>query len=82
MPPQLHSQNQSCPRVLQGDLGSLSPSLREFIESSMSLCQPDALHICDGSEEENNAILDHLQEQGMIEKLTKYENWYEDCRTN
>ncbi|KAL7891099.1 hypothetical protein AOLI_G00005750 [Acnodon oligacanthus] len=40
----------------------------------MSLCQPDALHICDGSEEENNTILDHLQEQGVIKKLTKYEN--------
>ncbi|XP_017568351.1 phosphoenolpyruvate carboxykinase, cytosolic [GTP] [Pygocentrus nattereri] len=74
MPPQLHSQNQSCPRVLQGDLGSLSPSLREFIESSLSLCQPDALHICDGSEEENSALLDHLQEQGVIKKLKKYEN--------
>ncbi|XP_007244225.3 phosphoenolpyruvate carboxykinase, cytosolic [GTP] [Astyanax mexicanus] len=74
MPPQLQSQNQSCPRVLQGDLNSLSPALREFIESSMTLCQPDALHICDGSEEENKAILAHLQEQGMIKRLTKYEN--------
>ncbi|KAI4886615.1 hypothetical protein NFI96_012737, partial [Prochilodus magdalenae] len=74
MPPQLQSQKQSCPRVLQGDLGSLSPALRDFIESSMTLCQPDALHICDGSEMENNAILDNLKEQGMIKKLTKYEN--------
>ncbi|XP_076869818.1 phosphoenolpyruvate carboxykinase, cytosolic [GTP] isoform X1 [Brachyhypopomus gauderio] len=74
MPPQHQSQNKLYPQVLQGDMGSLSPALREFIESSMSLCQPDSLHICDGSEEENNAILAQLQDQGMIKKLTKYEN--------
>lgn len=76
MPPQLLSQNQAEPRVLQGDLASLSPALREFIESSVALCQPDALHICDGSNEENSAILAQLEEQGMIKRLPKYENWY------
>ncbi|KAG7478225.1 hypothetical protein MATL_G00078380 [Megalops atlanticus] len=74
MPPQLPSQNQASPHVVHGDLASLSPALREFIESSMSLCQPDALHICDGSEEENSAILALLEEQGMIKRLPKYEN--------
>jgi len=74
MPPQLQSQNQGGLRVVQGDLGSLSPSVRDFVEANVVLCQPDALHICDGSEEENRAILAQLEEQGMIKKLRKYEN--------
>ncbi|KAF3856827.1 hypothetical protein F7725_017550 [Dissostichus mawsoni] len=74
MPPQLSSQNQSSPRVLQGDLSALSPALKEFVDLNVTLCQPDALHICDGSEEENRAILTQLEEQGLIKKLRKYEN--------
>lgn len=76
MPPQLHSLSQSGVRVLQGDLAALSPALREFIESSATLCQPQALHICDGSEDESTAILAHLEQQGMIKRLPKYQNWY------
>ncbi|ROK31088.1 Phosphoenolpyruvate carboxykinase, cytosolic [GTP] [Anabarilius grahami] len=74
MPPQLQSQNRPAARVLQGDLASLSPALREFIENSVNLCQPDALHICDGSDEENRAVLSLLEEQGVIKKLHKYNN--------
>ena len=69
MPPQLPSQNQSSPRVLQGDLSALSPALKEFVDLNVTLCQPDALHICDGSEEENRAVLTQLEEQGLIKKL-------------
>lgn len=75
MPPQIQSQNQSGPRILQGDLNTLSPAVREFVEANVTLCQPDSVHICDGSDEENLAILTQLEEQGMIKKLTKYENW-------
>ncbi|XP_006639722.2 phosphoenolpyruvate carboxykinase, cytosolic [GTP] [Lepisosteus oculatus] len=74
MPPQVHNQALSAPRVLQGDLAALGPALREFVESSASLCQPDSLHICDGSEEENLRVLTLLEEQGMIKRLHKYEN--------
>lgn len=74
MPPQLQSQNQSSARVLQGDLASLSASLQEFIQNSVKLCQPDALHICDGSEEENRSVLRLLEEQGVIKRLRKYNN--------
>ena len=75
MAPQLPSQNRAGPRVLQGDLSELSPAVRDFVEANVKLCKPDALHICDGSEEENQSVLAQLQEQGMIKKLTKYENW-------
>lgn len=61
-------------KVIQGDLESLPPQVREFIESNDKLCQPESIHICDGSEEENKKILDIMVEQGMIKKLSKYEN--------
>ncbi|XP_056363301.1 phosphoenolpyruvate carboxykinase, cytosolic [GTP] isoform X2 [Oenanthe melanoleuca] len=62
------------PKVVQGDLESLSPEARDFIETNAKLCQPECIHICDGSEEENKKLLDIMVEQGMIKKLNKYEN--------
>lgn len=75
MPPQIQSQDQNGLRILHGDLSTLSPAIREFVDTNVTLCQPDSLHICDGSDEENRTILAQLEEQGMIKKLTKYENW-------
>ncbi|XP_005147610.1 phosphoenolpyruvate carboxykinase, cytosolic [GTP] [Melopsittacus undulatus] len=74
MPPQLKAEVNVMPRVVQGDLESLPPEARDFIESNAKLCQPESIHICDGSEEENKKILDIMVEQGMIKKLSKYEN--------
>lgn len=76
MPPQLESQDQNGPRILQGNISALAPAVREFVETNVVLCQPESLHICDGSDEENRAILTQLEEQGMIKKLTKYDNWW------
>ncbi|XP_077459615.1 phosphoenolpyruvate carboxykinase, cytosolic [GTP] [Stigmatopora argus] len=74
MPPELQSSKQGGPRVLQGELNSLSPAVRDFVEANVALCQPDALHICDGSDEENRAVLAQLEEQGSVKKLPKYHN--------
>ncbi|NXT66664.1 PCKGC protein, partial [Chaetops frenatus] len=74
MPPQLKAEMKVMPKVVQGDLESLSPEARDFIETNAKLCQPECIHICDGSEEENKKILDIMVEQGMIKKLNKYEN--------
>ncbi|NXO21494.1 PCKGC protein, partial [Cisticola juncidis] len=74
MPPQLKAEMNVLPKVVQGDLESLSPEAREFIETNAKLCQPECIHICDGSEEENKKLLDIMVEQGMIKKLNKYEN--------
>ncbi|NWT69720.1 PCKGC protein, partial [Prunella fulvescens] len=74
MPPQLKADMNVMPKVVQGDLESLSPEARDFIETNAKLCQPECIHICDGSEEENKKILDIMVEQGMIKKLNKYEN--------
>ncbi|XP_018772941.2 phosphoenolpyruvate carboxykinase, cytosolic [GTP] [Serinus canaria] len=74
MPPQLKANMNVMPKVVQGDWESLSPEARDFIETNAKLCQPECIHICNGSEEENKKILDIMVEQGMIKKLNKYEN--------
>ncbi|NWR14069.1 PCKGC protein, partial [Emberiza fucata] len=74
MPPQLKADMNVMPKVVQGDWESLSPEVRDFIETNAKLCQPECIHICDGSEEENKKLLDIMVEQGMIKKLNKYEN--------
>lgn len=76
MPPQLKAEVNIMPRVVQGNLQSLPPAVRDFIQSNAKLCQPESIHICDGSEEENKRLLDVMVEQGMIKKLSKYENWW------
>lgn len=67
--------------VVNGDPTRLTPKVRAFVEESVSLCQPDKIHICDGSENENSTLLKLLQDQGTITPLPKYENcWL--ARTN
>lgn len=61
-------------RVLSGDMGGLPAAVRDFVERSAYLCQPESIHICDGTEAENTAILALLEEQGLIRKLPKYKN--------
>ena len=56
-------------------LSDLSPSIQKFINEQAKTCQPDKIHICDGSEEENHAIIQQLLEDGRLVQLTKYENW-------
>lgn len=75
MPPQLKTQLNITSKVVKGDLESLNEDVRGFIESNAKLCQPDSIHICDGSEGENKKILALMEEQGMVKKLSKYENW-------
>ncbi|XP_033009506.1 phosphoenolpyruvate carboxykinase, cytosolic [GTP] [Lacerta agilis] len=81
MPSQLQAQRRATPKFVQGDPKSLAPDVRDFVESNTELCQPEAVHICNGSEHENKRILELMVEEGMIKKLGKYENcWL--ARTN
>ncbi|XP_074838913.1 phosphoenolpyruvate carboxykinase [GTP], mitochondrial isoform X2 [Carettochelys insculpta] len=61
-------------RVPSGDLGRLAGRLRAFVEHGVQLCQPENVHVCDGSEAENGAILELLENQGVVKQLGKYEN--------
>ena len=75
MPPQLQNGLNFSAKVIQGTLDSLPQAVRTFVENSVKLCQPEHIHICDGSEEENQQLLEHMEGQGMIKRLRKLNNW-------
>ncbi|KAG9474657.1 phosphoenolpyruvate carboxykinase, cytosolic [GTP] [Eleutherodactylus coqui] len=60
--------------VTQGHLNSLGPDVVDFIVTNARICEPENIHICDGSEEENKKLLHQMEETGMIKRLHKYEN--------
>ena len=60
MPPQLHNGLDLSGKVIPGSLDSLPPAVRKFVEDNAQLCQPEYIHICDGSEEENGRLLAHM----------------------
>ncbi|XP_048205613.1 phosphoenolpyruvate carboxykinase, cytosolic [GTP] [Perognathus longimembris pacificus] len=74
MPPQLHNRADLSAKVVHGALDGLPRAVREFVESHGRLCEPDAIHICDGSEEENQRLLARMQEEGVLKKLRKLHN--------
>jgi len=64
-----------------GNVNSLTPAVKAFVEEGVTLCQPDRIHICDGSDIENKMLLKVLLDAGTIIPLPKYENcWL--ARTN
>ena len=57
------------------DRSSLSQKIQQYIREQEDVCKPDSVHVCDGSEAENKALLDKLIADGRIHKLEKYDNW-------
>ena len=57
------------------NLDHLALPLRDFIEEHRKVLQPQHVHVCDGSEEENQAIIKQLRDTGRLTKLEKYKNW-------
>jgi phosphoenolpyruvate carboxykinase (GTP) len=43
--------------------------LRSWVEEMIALCQPDSVHWCDGSQEENDALCDLMVENGTFIRL-------------
>ncbi len=62
-------------RVIYGDVANLPQTVRNYVEENARLCRPDTLHICDGSERENELLTYMLQKDGILKRLPKYENW-------
>ena len=56
-------------------LEHLALPLRDFIEEHRKMLHPQHVHVCDGSEEENQAIIKQLQDTGRLTKLEKYKDW-------
>lgn len=67
--------------IVNGDISTLPLKVKSFIEESVLLCQPDKVHICDGSEIENEILTKSLLEAGTLVPLPKYQNCYL-ARTN
>jgi len=47
------------------------PKLKRWIEETAQLCTPASIHICDGSEEENQALCKLLTDKGLFVPLKK-----------
>ena len=56
-------------------VSTLGPFVQEFVEKYRQLCKPDDVHVCNGSKEENDRMLNQLVERGRLVNLTKYDNW-------
>jgi phosphoenolpyruvate carboxykinase (GTP) len=71
----------SIKRVVSSDifndkhLRQLPAHVREYVLKNINLCKPDNVYLCNGSEEENQHLVDQMVNNGVIEKLDKYENW-------
>ncbi|XP_053695622.1 phosphoenolpyruvate carboxykinase [GTP]-like [Sabethes cyaneus] len=80
VPKAIHNHLRGFP-VVNGEVTLLSAKVRDFVEQSAILCQPEKIHIVDGSEQESNTLLKMLHSQGTIQSLPKYDNcWL--ARTN
>ncbi|XP_054738139.1 phosphoenolpyruvate carboxykinase [GTP]-like [Anastrepha obliqua] len=67
--------------VQYGDSALLTPGVKSYVNECASLCQPDHIHLCDGSAQESQMLRKVMLKQGTIIPLTKYENcWL--ARTN
>ncbi|KAL1501642.1 hypothetical protein ABEB36_006937 [Hypothenemus hampei] len=67
--------------VVNGNITDLSPKVKSYIEEKIDLCHPEKIHICDGTDTENNHLIQLMQQQGTIVPLPKYKNcWL--ARTN
>lgn len=50
--------------------------LKDWVAEMAVMCQPDAVHWCDGSETENRMLLDNCVKSGQFVPLKKRENSY------
>ncbi|KAH8418701.1 hypothetical protein KR222_011702, partial [Zaprionus bogoriensis] len=67
--------------VQYGDAKTLTPAVKDYVEKCVDLCQPERIHICDGSPAESKLLQGLMLKQGTILPLSKYENcWL--ARTN
>lgn len=62
--------------IQQLDFNQLPPKVRSYVEEKQKLCQPSAIHVCDGSDAENQHLLDLMLKSGSIVPLPKYRNCY------
>src|SRR5579871_2977323 len=47
------------------------PGLRKWVQEMVDLCQPDAIHWCDGSQAEYDALCNQMVDSGMLIRLNE-----------
>lgn len=58
---------------IQGDLNLKVPqNVRQFIDENVAICQPDSVHVCDGTDAEYARLIQHLTDIGVTKPLKKY----------
>jgi hypothetical protein len=57
-------------QALDAALAKLSPEAAEFTRRGVELCRPSAIHVVDGSDEENAWLLGELVKAGTLTKLS------------
>jgi len=62
--------------ILSGDWAALPRSVKLWARKQIELCRPEALHIMDGSLEEDQKLKEELVQSGRLIRLTKYENCF------
>jgi len=62
--------------VDHGDWMSLPSSVRTWTEDQIKMCQPDRLHIMDGSVAEDKKLKAQLVKKGILIPLPQYDNCY------
>ena len=50
--------------------------LKDWVKQMAELCQPDSVHWCDGSDEENKMLIEQCVKSGQFKPLKKRENSY------
>lgn len=70
---EVQTENMKQPMIgrLQDQLSELSPAVLRYITRAYELCQPSDVHLCNGSDDENQALLDLLEENGTVRKLNQ-----------
>lgn len=63
-------------RVINGNWHSLPATVRAWARNQIDLCQPDNLHIMDGSPEEDRKLKAQLVKKGVLIPLPKYDNCF------
>jgi len=58
-----------------GALSSLPSVVLDYVREKIALCQPADVHVCDGSERENQQLLEGMEQAGIVRRLKKYTNW-------
>ena len=67
--------NVRCLSVVNANVSLLSPKVKAYIEENATLCQPDSVYICDGSDVENAQLLGMLEKMNVMKPLAHYDNW-------